>query len=140
MIQRLPASVAVGAGYAKWNLTCSSKDPDCKTQTGAAMNEPLDPDIPDFPEPLASDFPTAEIRPAEKKISYWLKRFLSCNPFYIFSAALLLYGLYRASIEPKVLTKETAHLIFNFSSLQCYELLLAGTAVILARPRLSCDS
>jgi len=101
------------------------------------MNEPFEPDL---SETLPSDFPTAQIRPAEKTVSYWLKRFFSCNPFYILSAALLLYGLYRASIDPHVLSKETAHLIFNFGSLQCYELLLVATAIFLARRRIWYDS
>src|SRR2546428_4633483 len=104
------------------------------------MNEPLEPDIPNLSETLPSDFPAPEILPAEKTISYWLKRFFSCNPFYIFSAALLLYGLYRVSIDPHFLSKETSHLIFNFSSLQCYELLLVLTAIFLARRRIWYDS
>lgn len=65
--------------------------------------------------------------------SYWLKKFLICNPFYLASAALLLFGLYRVSIDPNFLPEETAQLRFNFTSLQLYELLLVGTAWMLAR-------
>src|SRR6267378_829958 len=103
------------------------------------MNEPLEPDM-ELSEPISADLPAAKILPAGKPIPYFLKRFFACNPFYILSAALLLYGLYRISVDPNVLSKETAHLFFNFSSLQSYELLLVTTAIFLARRRIWYDS
>ena len=30
-----------------------------------------------------------------KPIAWWLRRFFACNPFYLVSAALLLYGVFR---------------------------------------------
>lgn len=66
-------------------------------------------------------------------ISRWLKRLLACNPFYLVSAALLLYGMYRVSLDPNFLPTEVGQLVFNFTSLQCYELLLVFTAIVLAR-------
>jgi len=71
--------------------------------------------------------------PAGRPISYWLKRLFACNPFYLVSAALLLFGMYRVSVDPNFLRTETAQLIFNFASLQFYELLLVFTAIVLAR-------
>jgi len=71
--------------------------------------------------------------PAPRPVSVWLKRLLVCNPFFLGSALLLLYGLYRVSIDPKFLATEVAQLTFNFTSLQLYELLLVITAAILAR-------
>src|ERR1043166_439890 len=68
-------------------------------------------------------------------ISYWLKRFLACNPFYLFSAALLLCSFYRISVDPDFLTREIARLVFSFTSLQFYEALLVVTAVFLPRPQ-----
>ncbi len=62
----------------------------------------------------------------------WLKRLFACNPFYLVSAALLLYGMYRVSMETGFLRTEVAKLTFNFSSLQLYELLLVGVAIMLA--------
>ena len=73
-------------------------------------------------------------------VKAWVKRFLACNPFYLVSAALLLYGFYRVSVDVNFLRSELAHLWFNFSSLQCYELLLVLTAVLLARRRIWYDS
>jgi hypothetical protein len=73
-------------------------------------------------------------------ISAWLRRFLACNPFYLISAALLLYGLYRVSNDPNFLKKESAQLMFNFTSLQVYEVLLVITAIFLARRRIRYDS
>jgi len=104
------------------------------------MNESIEPGSSEFPEIISSDIPAQHVAPATKPVSYWLVRFLACNPFYILSAALLLYGLYRISIDPHFLRKEILHLIFNFSSLQFYELLLVSTAVFLASRRLWYDS
>jgi hypothetical protein len=68
------------------------------------------------------------------------KRLLACNPFYLASAALLLYGCYRVSLEPKLFNRETAHLYFNFLSLQTYECLLVLIAVFLAVKKIWYDS
>lgn len=70
----------------------------------------------------------------------WLKRLLACNPFYLLSAALLLFGVYRVSVDPAFLATETRQLAFNFTSLQIYECLLVTTAILLARRALWYDS
>lgn len=69
----------------------------------------------------------------DRPLAYWVKKFLVCNPFYLASAALLLFGLYRVSMDPNFLPEEVSQLAFNFTSLQSYELLLVGTAMLLAR-------
>jgi hypothetical protein len=56
------------------------------------------------------------------------------------SAALLLYGCYRVSIDGTFIDRETARLLFNFSSVQVYELLIVGVAIFLARRCLWYDS
>ena len=71
--------------------------------------------------------------PPARRWSYWTRKFLVCNPFYLASAALLLFGLYRVSLDPGFLPGEIAQLRFNFTALQLYELLLVGTAMLLAR-------
>src|SRR5258708_1131246 len=63
----------------------------------------------------------------------WAKRFIACNPCYLLSAALLLYGFYRVSIDPGFLRSEIAQLAFDLGSLQVYELLLVVTAIWLTR-------
>lgn len=80
-----------------------------------------------------------------KPFSYWLKHFLVCNPFYLASAALLLFGVYLVSMDPGSLTRnpdqfEIVQLKFNLGSLQFYEVLLVGTAIFLARRRIWYDS
>jgi len=92
------------------------------------------PVIPPNPEPLSSK------PPKTKGFSRWLRRLLACNPFYLASAALLLFGCYRVSTDTAFFTKEFAQLIFNFSSLQSYEILLVLTAIFLARRRIWYDS
>ncbi len=72
--------------------------------------------------------------------SYWLKKFLACNPFYLVSAALLLYGFYLVSSDANFPGREVYQLGFNFGSLQFYELLLVATAIFLARRRIWYDS
>jgi len=78
--------------------------------------------------------------PRRQPIVYWLKRLLACNPFYLVSAALLLYGMYCVSIDPGFLPTEIGQLVFNFTSLQFYELLLVATAIVLARRSIWYDS
>jgi hypothetical protein len=84
------------------------------------------------------------IRPASalpaRPLSYWLKRLFVCNPFFLASAALLLYGMYRVSMDPTFLATEIGQLTFNFTSLQLYELLLAGTVMLLAARRIWYDA
>src|SRR6266700_1645471 len=82
----------------------------------------------------------AKLQPPARPLSYWLRRFLACNPFYLVSAALLLFGFYRVSVDPGFLTRETSQLIFNFTSLQFYEVLLVVTAIFLGRRRIWYDS
>ena len=77
--------------------------------------------------------PPSLLSASDRPVSYWVKKFLICNPFYLASAALLLFGLYRVSIDPGFLPEEVLQLTFNFTSLQFYELLLVGTAMLLAR-------
>src|SRR2546423_376582 len=68
------------------------------------------------------------------------RQLIACNPFYLISVALLLFGCYRISVEPALFNHEAAHLFFNFTSLQVYELLLVITAIFLARRRIWYDS
>jgi len=102
------------------------------------MNEADEPHAPEVPPILPTQ--TKLHAPSPPPGDHWLKRLLACNPFYLVSVALLLYGCYRISLEPGIFAKESAHLIFNFSSLQIYELLLVGTAIFLARRRVWYDS
>lgn len=78
--------------------------------------------------------------PKPKPLSWWLRKFFACNPFYLVSAALLLYGCYRISIDETFVNRETARLLFSFSSVQVYELVVVGVAIFLARRCLWYDS
>ena len=94
------------------------------------------------PPPISVEGNISDVSPepsSSKPLSYWLKRFLACNPFYLISAALLLFGLYRVSMEPGFLAKETAQLAFNLSSIKCYYMLLIGTAIFLSRRKIWYD-
>ena len=105
------------------------------------MNDPLPPNPPELPNenpPISS--PASTQSQATTARPHWVKRFLACNPFYLCSAALLLYGCYRVSIDSTFFKEETANLLFNFTSLQFYELLLVATAIFLAVRRIWYDS
>lgn len=84
--------------------------------------------------------PSFEPCPTPHRFTNGVKRFLYCNPFYLASAALLLFGLYRVSGDANFLPLEIAQLKFNFVSLQLYELLMVVTAVVLARRRIWYDA
>ena len=75
-----------------------------------------------------------------RPLSYWAKRFLVCNPFYLVSAALLLFGMYRISVDGNLFKGEISQLVFNLASLEFYELLLVATAIFLAARRIWYDS
>jgi hypothetical protein len=77
---------------------------------------------------------------ATKPVSWWLRKIFECNPFYLVSAALLLFGCYRISIDEPMFNWETARLLFNFFSVQVYEILLVCTAIFLARRKIWYDS
>ena len=103
------------------------------------MND--DPDVSPTPETIsAGDRSPAGTRLPARSLLHWLRRLLVCNPFYLISAALLLYGFYRVSVDPGFMGSEPAQLAFNFTSLQLYEILLVVTAVFLARRRIWYDS
>ncbi len=79
-------------------------------------------------------------RQVSRSFLYWAKRFLACNPFYLFSAALLLFGLQHVSAWPRYWHTDLTQLVFNFSSLELYEMLLVIAAVVLARRTIWYDS
>jgi len=95
------------------------------------------------PDPILEEspgLPTPEPNQLHRPLSWWLRKFFACNPFYLVSAALLLYGCYRVSIDETFIDRETARLLFNFCSVQVYELVLVGVAIFLARRCLWYDS
>ena len=70
----------------------------------------------------------------------WARRLLICNPFFLCSAALLLFGVNRLSIDPTLFTEDKANLFFNYSALQLYGFLVVGAAIVLARRKIWYDS
>ncbi|HYG22048.1 MAG TPA: hypothetical protein VEH04_04635 [Verrucomicrobiae bacterium] len=85
-------------------------------------------------------FVSREVSQVTAGSAQWFKRVLACNPFYLVSAALLLFGVYKVSTDPQLAAREFSQLQFNFGSLQFYELLLVGTAIFLARRKVWYDS
>jgi hypothetical protein len=95
------------------------------------MND--EPKVPDVPTSQILPVPASPVlKPAPKRLYDWLRRFLTCNPCYLVSAALLLYSLYLISADPSFLRTEAAQLSFNLVSLQVYEALVIATAIFLA--------
>jgi hypothetical protein len=104
--------------------------PSCATN-GGNMN-------PDHPESEPASQPHPE--PAPLTWRDWARRLLVCNPFFLCSAALLLYGVNRLSGEDQLFRDEIHNLLFNFSALQFYEVLVVIAALVLARRRVWYDS
>ena len=103
------------------------------------MNEQNESEQP-APPTISPVAPVESVRPEVKPFSYWAKKFLVCNPFYLVSAALLLFGMYRLSVDRSLFVNEIPQLIFNLSSLEFYEILLVATAIFLAARRIWYDS
>jgi len=98
---------------------------------------------PDLNDPQSSSSnPELPIAPATRPFDWrcWARRLLVCNPFFLCSAALLLFGVNRLSIDPNFLGEEKSNLLFNYFALQIYELLVVATAVVLARRKIWYDS
>lgn len=106
------------------------------------MNEPDQ----TTPPPISAITPGLVAPPEQPKsqtlkpLKWWLKKLFACNPFYLVSAMLLLYGCYRVSIDAPLLNFELSRLWFSYSSVQLYELLLVATAIFLVRRNLRYDS
>src|SRR5688572_14510307 len=96
----------------------------------------------DVPPPEPASVPHEVVLPPAAPLDwgYWLRRLLVCTPFFLCSAALLLFGINRLSNDPNFLSSETQNLLFNFSAPQFYEMLGIGTALILARRKIWYDS
>ncbi|MBI3880663.1 MAG: hypothetical protein HY301_11455 [Verrucomicrobia bacterium] len=90
------------------------------------------------PEP-GDPAPAAPMPPFDWR--YWARRLLVCNPFFLCSVALLLLGVDKLSGDRGFLGgDETRQLLFVFFALQIYELVVVGTALVLARRRVWYDS
>jgi hypothetical protein len=103
----------------------------------------MNPDAPESTPPSSPDSnaalpPANPVPPFDWR--YWARRLLVCNPFFLCSAALLLFGVNRLSLDPNFLGEEHANLLFNYSALQFYEWLVVVTAIILARRKIWYDS
>ena len=92
---------------------------------------------PNHPEPEPTE-PTPP--PGPPNWREWSRRLLVCNPFFLCSAALLLFGVNRLSGDDKLFRDEIHNLLFNFSALQFYEVLVVLTALVLARRKIWYDS
>lgn len=88
------------------------------------------------PPPFLPKLPSRQNRGTDFS---WLKWILAQNPFYIASAILLLYSMFRLSTDPKFFLQEISQLFFNLGSFQVYELMLAATAIVLARRKIYYD-
>jgi len=103
------------------------------------MNESDQTNVP--PPVITRPEPTPPLAsPKPKPFSWWLRKLFACNPFYLVSAALLLFGCYRVSIDAPLFDVESARLVFNFTSVQFYEILVVLTAIFLARRSIWYDS
>jgi len=97
------------------------------------MDDLVVPEPENTPPPISSPGPLE--RPIQIDWSYWARRLLVCNPFFLCSAALLLFGVNRLSIDPNFFAEDESNLFFNYTALQLYGFLVVGTAIVLARKK-----
>jgi hypothetical protein len=128
------SAVCVGLNHA--NQKASLED-----QSGKSLEVHMNEEDKLTPPPIISTA-TIPIPPSQppRDTFGWIRKVLACNPFYLLSAALLLFGCYRLSSDTSFLKSEWTQLLFNLSSLQFYEIVLVFTAIFLARRRLWYDS
>lgn len=99
----------------------------------------IDPEFQNAPAPEST--PTPDEAPAPPTDwRYWMRRLLVCNPFFLCSAALLLYAVNRLSSVDSLFAGEIHNLFFNFSALQFYETLVVFAGILLARRKIWYDS
>lgn len=79
-------------------------------------------------------------RPVGPDLRAWARRLLVCNPFFLCSAALVLFGVGRLSTDDRLFVSDVQNLCFNFFSLQFYSVTLIATALLLVRRRIWYDS
>ena len=72
------------------------------------MNPELIPPMPEAPSEDSSAPAAVEARGVDWR--YWARRLLVCNPFFLCSAALLLFGVNRLSLDPNFLGDDRANL------------------------------
>src|SRR6266851_4269939 len=84
--------------------------------------------------------PLLESTYRDQPLLYWVRRLLACNPFYLISAACLLYGSYRFTTGPAFRAAELGPVSTIFGSLQVYEILVVITAIFLASREIWYDS
>ncbi len=85
------------------------------------------------------DFDYDERIPAPAPAVSTLQRLLQCNPFYLASAAMLLFGIYILWGDTEGLS-EVDHLLMNFLTIHGYEMMLVATAIALASRKVWYDS
>ena len=118
---------------------CRSENAEIEISSEVFMNEHDESEI-TAPPIISAPAPVPPAESTSKPFSHWAKRFLVCNPFYLVSAALLLFGMYRISMDHGFFKGEISQLAFNLTSLEFYEVLLVVTAIFLAGRRVWYDS
>ena len=70
----------------------------------------------------------------------WWRSLIRCNPFYLLSSILLVYGIYRVAIDPFFAKRDLLQILFSFGSLELYSAMLVLTSIWLARKSIWYDS
>src|SRR5690606_36273049 len=76
----------------------------------------------------------------ERAQGEWWHSLVRCNPFYLLSLLLLVYGLYQVAVDRFFMKRVVMQLLFSFGSLEVYGVMLVMTAILLARRGIWYDS
>ena len=75
-----------------------------------------------------------------KEDNFLNKFILTCNPWFLSSAVMLLYGIYQVRVDKIFLDSEELEVLFSFFTLQVYEAMALFSAWYFLRRKLSYDA
>ncbi len=75
-----------------------------------------------------------------KKPAGWVRQIVLCNPLYLVSAVLIALGIFLVTRDERFFDTDASQLVFNFSSVQLYALVLVAAVIFLVRRNVPCDA
>ena len=75
-----------------------------------------------------------------KEENFLSKFIVTCNPWFLSSAVMLLYGIYQVRVDKIFLDSEELEVLFSFFTLQIYEAMALFSAWFFLKRKLSYDA
>ncbi|MCH2209455.1 MAG: hypothetical protein MK132_26835, partial [Lentisphaerales bacterium] len=75
-----------------------------------------------------------------KEENFWNKFIVTCNPWFLSSAVILLFGIYQIRVDEVFLGSEEVEVLYSFFTLQVYEIMALLSAWCFLKRRLNYDA